>query len=72
LEWEKEKGISKTDVEAIIIQPEQVVPGDGDALVAQSRKYNGLIRIPYIEQQTGKKIITVYWTSKVSKYWEEK
>jgi hypothetical protein len=53
------------------MEPEQVVPGDLDALVAQTRRGEGLLRVPFVEMGNGRKILTVYWTSKVAKYWQE-
>ena len=69
-QWEKKKGITREEVEAILSNPEQVVPGDMDALVAQTRILNGLLRIPFAEIGESKKVLTVYWTSKVEKYWK--
>lgn len=51
--------------------PEQIVPGDRDILVAQTRTRNGLLRIPFIEIGGNRKALTIYWTSKVEKYWKE-
>jgi len=36
-EWEKRLGITKEEVESLIRNPEQIVPGDLSVLVAQSR-----------------------------------
>jgi hypothetical protein len=33
-EWEKKRGITREDVERVVTDPEQTVPGDRDALVA--------------------------------------
>lgn len=46
-------------------------PGDLEALVAQARRGNGLLRVPFLEGEGERKILTVYWTSKVEKYWRE-
>ncbi len=51
--------------------PEQVVPGDMDAFIAQARNRNGLLRVPFLEISGDRKILTVYWTSKVERYWKE-
>jgi hypothetical protein len=58
-------------VEDLLRDPEQVVPGDLEALVAQTRRGNGLLRVPFVETERGRKILTIYWTSKVEKYWRE-
>jgi hypothetical protein len=64
-------GITRQDVEVLLRNPEQVVPGDLEALVAQARRGNGLLRVPFVEVEGGRKVLTVYWTSKVEKYWQE-
>lgn len=51
--------------------PEQIVPGDRDVLVAQARRGNGLLRVLFVEVKGKRKIVTMYWTSKVQKYWKE-
>lgn len=63
--------MTKELVESVANSPEQIVPGDMDAMVAQSKFENGLIRLPFIETSGTRKILTVYWTSKVERYWSE-
>jgi len=70
-EWRKKLGITRQEVEDLLRDPEQVVPGDLEALVAQARRGNGLLRVPFVEAEGGRKILMVYWTSKVEKYWRE-
>jgi hypothetical protein len=70
-EWEKKLGITRQEVENMLRKPEQTVPGDRDALVAQARRGNGLLRVPFVEVEGNRKVMTVYWTSKVEKYWKE-
>lgn len=70
-QWEKKLGITRQEVERIVIDPEQIVPGDLGALVAQSRRGDGLLRVPYIEAGNTRRILTVYWTSRIEKYWRE-
>ncbi|MER3523846.1 MAG: hypothetical protein C4326_07195 [Ignavibacteria bacterium] len=70
-EWEKRLGITRQDVEQTVNDPEQIVAGDMDALVAQRRRGGGLLRIPFVESSDGRKILTVYWTSRIEKYWKE-
>jgi len=70
-EWRKKLGITRQEVENLLRDSEQVVPGDLEALVAQARRGNGLLRVPFVEVEGGRKILTVYWTSKVEKYWRE-
>ena len=70
-EWQKKKEITKAEFESVVISPEQIVRGDLNAFVAQSKFKNGLIRVPFLEISGTRKILTVYWTSKVSRYWQE-
>ncbi len=67
----KKLGITKREVEDLISNPEQIIPGDMDILVAQRMTRNGLLRSPFIDGGVYRKIITVYWTSKIEKYWRE-
>jgi predicted HTH domain antitoxin len=70
-EWEKKLGITRGEVEQVLMEPEQIVPGDLQALVAQTRRGNGLLRVPFIETGEERRILTVYWTSKIERYWKE-
>jgi len=70
-EWERKKGVTKEEVEEYLRNPDQIVSGDMDSLIAQSRYQHGLLRIPFKETKEGRKILTVYWTSKIEKYWKE-
>ena len=69
-EWQRLLGITRKEVEDLLVNPEQVVPGDLGAFVAQARRTNGLLRVPFVQAEAGQKILTVYWTSKVEKYWQ--
>lgn len=68
-QWENKRGITRQKVEAIVRGPEQIVPGDMDVLVAQTKVDNGLLRAPFADISGNRKILTVYWTSKVERYW---
>ena len=70
-EWDKKLGITRQKVEDLVQQPEQIVPGDMNVRVAQARTYNGLLRVPFVTVGEDKKILTVYWPSRVEKYWEK-
>ncbi len=70
-EWEKKLEITRQEVENMIRKPEQIVPGDQNTLVAQSRRGNGLLRVVFEGVGVERKIFTLYWTSKVQKYWKE-
>jgi len=71
-EWEKKLGITQQEVENLVSNPEQIVPGDMGTFVAQTKNRDGLLRSPFMEIGGDRKILTVYWTSKVEKYWKEK
>jgi hypothetical protein len=58
-------------VEDLVSNPEQIVTGDMGAFVAQTKTRNGLLRVPFIEIGENRKILTVYWTSKLERYWKE-
>jgi hypothetical protein len=67
-EWERKLRITRQEVEALLTALEQVVPGDRGVLVAQGRRGTGLLRVPFVDTEGGRKILTVYWTSKIQKY----
>ncbi|MFY9303020.1 MAG: DUF4258 domain-containing protein [Atribacterales bacterium] len=68
-EWERILGISREQVENVLKNPEQIVAGYRNVLIAQTRWRNGLLRVPFMETEEELKIVTIYWTSKVEKYW---
>ena len=70
-EWSKKFGVTKDEVEHFVKNPEQIVQGHIDVLVAQVKMHNGLLRIPFKKVEKDRKVLTVYWTSKIEKYWEE-
>ncbi len=70
-EWERKLGITKKEVEDVVRNPEQIVPGDMGILVAQSRTYDGLLRVPFVETRDARKVLTIYWTSKIERYWRD-
>jgi general stress protein 26 len=58
-------------VEDLVCNPEQIVPGDMGVIVAQTKNRNGLLRSPFIDISGDRKVLTVYWTSKIERYWKE-
>jgi hypothetical protein len=70
-EWEKKRGVTRQEIENLLSNPDQIVPGDMTAFVAHSKRGKGLLRAPFEDTRNGRKILTVYWTSKVEKYWKE-
>jgi hypothetical protein len=71
-EWEKKLRITRDEVESLINSPAQVVSGDMGILVAQTKTRDGLLRVPFARTGDSLRIITVYWTSRIEKYWEGK
>jgi len=70
-EWQRRKSITRQLVEEVAGHPEQVVPGDQGTRVAQSLWRDGLLRIPFVDTGEERKLLTVYWTSRVKRYWRE-
>jgi hypothetical protein len=64
--------VSKTKqaVEAALLNPEQIVTED-EVKFAQSRYGNGLLRIVFAEIGATYRILTLYWTNQVRRYWQE-
>ncbi len=71
LEWHKTRDVTRAEVEAVTSAPQQVVRGHAGVLVAQSRLRGGLLRVPFVEVEGCRKIVTLYWTSQVARYWED-
>jgi len=69
-EWQKLLGVTREAVEAVLQSPGQVVPGDVGALIAQAPYGDGLLRVVYREDAGTQRILTLYWTSRVSRYWK--
>lgn len=70
-EWMQKLNVSKKDIENILLHPHQIVPGDLDVFVAHFKLNDGLLRIPFKYIGEDIKIITIYWTSKIDKYWKD-
>jgi uncharacterized protein YuzE len=64
-EWERKLGITRQEVEDLLMKPEQVVPGDLEALVAQKRRDSGLLRVPFIGTGEERKILEGRITMKI-------
>lgn len=69
-EWERKLGITHKEVEELIADPEQLVPGDLGTYIAQMKRGNGLLRVVFVEMRERRKVLTLYWTSKIEKYWQ--
>lgn len=70
-QWEQQLGITREEVESVILNPEQIVPDDEGVFVAQSRRGDGLLRVPFVEIGATKRILTLYWTNQVRRYWQQ-
>jgi hypothetical protein len=69
-EWQRWLGIGRGEVEGVLTNPEQLVPGDRGTLIAQARRRNGLLRVVFVEHGDERTILTMYWTSRVERYWQ--
>ena len=70
-EWFATRGITRSQVEEAVRNPEQVVAGHDGLFVAQTRTQSGLLRVPFFEVDENRIVVTVYWTSQMHRYWEE-
>ncbi|MEG4318940.1 MULTISPECIES: hypothetical protein [unclassified Microcoleus] len=70
LQWEERLKITREEVEVAVINPQQIIVED-DVLVAQIKRGNGLLRVPFVEIGKTRRILTLYWTNQVKRYWQE-
>jgi hypothetical protein len=66
-EWQTKLGVTREEVEEVLRHPEQIVAGDQSALIAQSRRDDGLLGVPFLSVGEDRKILTVYWTSRLGR-----
>jgi hypothetical protein len=71
-EWQTKLGVTREEMEEVLRHPEQIVAGDQSALIAQPRRDNGLLRVPFLSIGEDRKILTVYWTSRIGRYWKDR
>ena len=69
-QWQQKLDIIREEIEAILTNPQQIITED-NALIAQSIRGNGLLRIVFADFGDTQKIITLYWTNQISRYWQE-
>ncbi len=69
-QWQQRLEITREEVEMVLMNPQQVMVED-DVLVAQSRRGEGLLRVIFVEIGNTKRILTLYWTNQVNRYWQE-
>ncbi len=67
-EWEKRLGVTRREVEDLLAMPEQIVVGDAGAWVAQRMRGDGLLRVVFREVHGVRRIVTLYWTSRIERY----
>ncbi len=73
----RERKISQELVEEVLKDPEQVVQDAEGNPIAQSRYFDKeegkemLLRVFYREEQGTRRVITVYKTSRIRKYWKQ-
>ena len=67
------RGIPQSVVEAVLDSPQQKVPEHGDVICYQSKiemnQKPYLLRVMVNENVRPAKVVTVYRTSKINKYW---
>ena len=68
------RGIPLAVVESVLAAPAQKLPEHGDVVCYQSKveinRKPYLVRVMVNESATPPKVVTVYRTSKISKYWK--
>lgn len=71
LEEMQRRGITREQIEPVLAEPEQKVTEYGDVICYQSTVDIGAKRylLRVMVNETDSKIVTVYRTSKISKYW---
>lgn len=69
-QWIERFGITREEVETVVTNPQQIILED-DVLVAQVKRGNGLLRVPFVEIGNTKRILTLYWTNQIKRYWQE-
>jgi hypothetical protein len=69
-QWQQRLNITREEVEAVVKNPQQIVTED-DILVAQAKRGKGLLRVPFADVAGTRRIITLYWTNQVTRYWQD-
>lgn len=70
-QWQQRLGIIREEVEIVLNNPQQIVI-ENEVLIAQSKRGNGLLRIVFVNIGNTQRILTLYWTNQVNRYWQEK
>jgi uncharacterized DUF497 family protein len=69
-QWEQRLGVTRQEIETVLTDPEQIVTED-NVEIAQSRYGNGLLRVVFVKVGAIHRILTMYWTNQVRRYWQE-
>jgi Domain of unknown function (DUF4258) len=69
-QWQQRLEITREEIETVVIQPQQIITED-DVFVAQSIRGNGLLRVVFADIGNTRRIITLYWTNQINRYWQE-
>jgi hypothetical protein len=69
-QWNDRLAITKEEIEAVLQNPQQVISED-DVFVAQTKRGNGLLRVVFVEIGGAYRVLTLYWTNQIKRYWQE-
>lgn len=69
-QWQHRLGITREEVEMVISSPQQLMI-EGTVWVAHSQRGKGLLRVVFVEMGNTKRILTLYWTNQIRRYWQE-
>ncbi|MEB3292298.1 MAG: DUF4258 domain-containing protein [Synechococcales bacterium] len=69
-QWQQRLEITREEIETVVTQPQQIVSED-EVRIAQSLRGNGLLRIVFADIGNTRRIITLYWTNQINRYWQE-
>ncbi|GBF81788.1 DUF4258 domain-containing protein [Aphanothece sacrum] len=69
-QWQSKLGITREEVENVLNNPQQIII-ENEVFVAQAKKGNGLLRIVFVNIGNSKRILTLYWTNQINRYWQE-
>jgi hypothetical protein len=69
-QWQQRLEITREEIETTVTQPQQIITED-EVFVAQSIRGNGLLRVVFTDIGDIRRIITLYWTNQINRYWQE-
>ncbi|MGI0490943.1 DUF4258 domain-containing protein [Alkalinema pantanalense CENA528] len=69
-QWQQRLEITREEIETIVAQPQQIVTED-EVRIAQSLRGDGLLRVVFTDIGNTRRIITLYWTNQINRYWQE-